>query len=369
MKTRDTLEERIYNFSSGPAALPLSVLEKVREELLNFQNTGMSVMEISHRSKHFEGVLDRAEGGLRRLLGISDDYAVLFLSGGARLQFSMIPMNLYAKGKPVDVINTGIWTQAAIMELERLTEYRLAASLEKENFKRLPRLEEIDLSPNASYVYIASNNTIYGTQWHEFPDTGAVPLVADMTSDILSRRIDISKFGLVFASAQKNLGPAGVTVVIIRKDLAEKAKDTIGTTLQYRTHIKHRSLYNTPPVFPIYVAALVTEWTEAQGGMAALEIRNEEKAKRLYEAIDVNDFYYSPIEKADRSVMNVVFRIRGDREDLEKQFVGEALKAGLGGLEGHRSIGGLRASIYNAQTLEGVNALIGFMKEFASRNG
>lgn len=360
---------RIFNFSAGPSALPLPVLEQAQRELLNFDGSGMSVMEMSHRSKHFDKIIARAETGVRKNLGVPENYAVLFLQGGASLQFAMVPMNLYIKGKPVDVIHTGIWAQKAIDELAKTAEYRLAASGEAVNFTRLPRPEEIKLNPSASYVHTVSNNTIFGTQWRKFPETGNVPLVSDMSSDIFSRPVDVSKFGLIFAGAQKNIGPSGVTLVIIRKDLAERGSKGLPIMLQYRTHIEHGSRYNTPPTFGIYVAALVMEWLEREGGVSAMEKRNEEKAKTLYEAIDSSGFYYSPIAKEDRSRMNIVFRIKGDKEELENKFAQEAEKAGLSGLKGHRSIGGLRASIYNATTIDAVRALIGFMKEFERRNG
>jgi len=329
----------------------------------------MSVMEMSHRSREFDTIIARTETGLRKNMGISEDYAVLFLQGGASLQFAMAPMNLYVKGKPIDVIHTGVWTGRAIEEMAKVSEYRLAGSGESVKFRRLPQPEEIKLNPNASYVYIASNNTIFGTQWRSFPDTLGVPLVSDMSSDILSRRIDVSRFGLVFAGAQKNIGPSGVTVVVIRKDLADRGSKNLPVMLQYRTHMEHGSRYNTPPTFGIYMAALVMEWMEREGGVSAIEARNEEKARTLYDWIDQSGFYYGPVERQDRSRMNVVFRIKGDKEDLENKFVREAEQAGLSGLKGHRSVGGLRASIYNAQTLEAVNALIQFMKEFERKNG
>jgi len=360
---------RIFNFSAGPAVLPVPVLERARDEMMNFEGSGMSVMELSHRSKIFEGILDRAENGVRRILHVPDEYAVLFLQGGASLQFSMIPMNLYQPENPVDVINTGVWTKKAIEELKKVAQYRLAGSGEADNFHRLPRLDELNFNPKASYVHLCSNNTITGTAWRTFPNTGDVPLVADMSSDIFSRPVDVSQFGLIFAGAQKNIGPAGVTLVVIRKDLADRATDTLPTMLNYRTHIGKRSMYNTPPTFGIYIVALVMEWLEAEGGLLAIEQRNQEKAALLYNAIDHNDFYYCPVAKEDRSLMNVVFRVRGDNVELEQKFVAEAAAAGLSNLKGHRSMGGLRASIYNAQPLAGVQSLVDFMGEFAQRYG
>jgi phosphoserine aminotransferase len=281
----------------------------------------------------------------------------------------MVPINLYIPGKPVDVLHTGVWTKKAIDELKKLTEYRIAGSTEKENFRRIPHRSEMQFGDQASYVYMASNNTIYGSQWRVFPETGDIPLVADMSSDILSRVIDVRRFGLIFAGAQKNIGPAGVTLVVIRKDLAERCDAKVPTMLQYRAHIKEGSMYNTPPTYAIYLAGLVLDWIELQGGVAVIEKRNEEKAKLLYDAIDGSALFYAPIEKDSRSRMNVVFRVKGDKEDLEEKFASEAKKSGLSGLKGHRSAGGLRASIYNAMPIEGVKALVEFMKEFEKRNG
>jgi len=358
------MTDRIFNFSAGPATLPLPVLEKAQKELLNYNGTGMSVMEMSHRCKEFDAILDHAREGVKKHLNVPEDYEVLFLQGGASLQFAMVPLNLYIPGKPVDMINTGAWTKKAFGEVKKLTEWNLAASTEEENFSRLPTAEEIKLDPNASYVHLCSNNTIFGTQFKEFPKTGDVPLVADMSSDIFSRRIDVSQFGLIFAGAQKNIGPSGLAVVIIRKDLAERADEKIATMLQFRTHIKEGSRYNTPPTFGIYMVGLVMDWLESQGGLVGVEKHNEEKAKILYDAINATDFYYCPVPEKDRSLMNVVFRIQGDNETLEKQMIQQAEAKGLSGLKGHRSVGGLRASIYNAQPKEGVEALANFMAEF-----
>jgi phosphoserine aminotransferase len=363
------MPDRIFNFSAGPAVLPLPVLERARDELLNFEGCGMSVMELSHRSKIFEGILNRAETGVRQNLAVPDNYAVLFLQGGASLQFSMVPLNLHLKGRPIDVIHTGAWTKKAMAEIEKVAQYRLAGSSEAAHFTRLPRPDELNLNADASYVYLCSNNTIKGTQWRQFPNTGDVPLVADMSSDIFSHSIDVSRFGLIFAGAQKNIGPAGVTVVIIHSDLANRASDNLPTMLDYRTYINKRSLYNTPPTFAIYMVALVMEWIAAEGGLTVIEKRNKDKAALLYEAIDGSDFFYCPIKEGDRSHMNVVFRIYGDDEELEKKFVEEAAAAGLNTLKGHRSVGGLRASIYNAQPVEGVQALVDFMQKFENKYG
>ncbi len=363
------MSDRIFNFSAGPAVLPLAVLEKAQGEVVDFRGAGMSIMEMSHRSKEADGVIKGAEQSIRDVLGVPEDYAVLFLQGGASLQFAMAPMNLYIEGKPIDVLHTGSWTKKAITEMEKTATYRLAGSTAEEKFRRLPRADEIKFSPDASYVHLCSNNTIAGTQWKAFPDAGEVPLAADMSSDIMSRRVDVSRFGLIYAGAQKNLGPAGVTLVIIRRDLADRAPEDLPAMLQYRTHIKGSSLYNTPPVFAIYMMGLVMEWVQNEGGLPAMEKRNQEKAQVLYDAIDASGFFYCPVEKADRSLMNVVFRITGDKEDLEKQFAAEATQAGLSGLKGHRSVGGLRASIYNAHPVEGVRALVEFMKRFEKKNG
>jgi len=362
--------KRAFNFNAGPAALPLAVLERIREELADYRGTGMSVMEMSHRSKEYEEINAAAEAGLRKHLAIPDDYAVIFVQGGGSMQFTMVPMNLFVAGKPVDVIHTGAWTDKAIKELKKGTPHRIAGSTESDKFMRVPKQSELSLAADASYVYIASNNTIEGTQWTDFPATGEVPLVADMSSDILSRPVDVKKFGLIFAGAQKNLGPSGVTVVIVRKDLAERADKNLPTLLQYRTHIKEKSLYHTPPTFAVYVLGLVMDWITEQGGVTAIEKTNAAKAKLLYDAMDASGGYYAcPVEKASRSKMNVVFRVAGGDEAIEKKFAADATAAGLIGLAGHRSVGGMRASIYNAVTLEAVEALTRFMKEFQKAKG
>ena len=362
--------KRAANFNAGPGALPSAVLERIREELLDYRGTGMSVMEMSHRSAEFEEIIGRAERDLRKLMDIPEEYGVIFVQGGGSAQFTMAPMNLYLPGEPVDVLHTGMWTAKAIAELKKGTPYRLAASTEDVKFTRVPRREEIQFSPVASYVYMCTNNTIEGSQWAAPPETGEVPLVADMSSDIMSRPVDVRRFGLIFAGAQKNLGPSGATVVIVRKDLAERADKNLPTVLQYRTHIKERSLYHTPPTFAVYIVGLVLEWIEAEGGVRAIEKRNETKAKLLYDAIDGSGGYYSgPIEKESRSKMNVTFRVARGDEELEKKFAKEAVAARLVGLAGHRSIGGMRASLYNAVPVEAVNELVGFMRDFQKRNG
>jgi phosphoserine aminotransferase len=361
--------KRVHNFNAGPGALPFPVLERIREELLDWGGSGMSVMEMSHRSPEFEGIAARAEAGLRKHLAIPEECAVLFLQGGGSMQFTMVPMNLCLPGKPVDLLHTGAWTAKALAELKKGVLHSVAASTESEKFTRVPRRNEIKLSADASYVHMCTNNTIEGTQWHTMPESDGAPLVADMSSDIASRAIDVKKFGLIFAGAQKNLGPSGVTVVIVRKDLAERADKSLPTLLQYRTHIKERSLYNTPPTFAIYILGLVMEWMDAEGGITAIEKRNAAKANLLYDTIESGGYYSCPVEKASRSRMNVVFRVAGGDEAVEKQFAEEAAKAGLVGTLGHRSVGGMRVSLYNAVTLEAVQALTSFMREFQRTRG
>jgi phosphoserine aminotransferase len=362
--------KRVHNFNAGPGALPLSVLQRIKEELLDWRGSGMSVMEMSHRSPEFEGINAAAEAGLRKHLAIPDDYAVIFLQGGGSMQFTMAPMNLCLPGKPVDLIHTGTWTAKALGELKKGILHNVAASTEADKFARLPRKDEIKYSPDASYVHMCTNNTIEGTQWTELPETGNVPLVADMSSDIASKPIDVKKFGLIFAGAQKNLGPSGVTVAIIRRDLAERADKNLPTILQYRTFIKEKSLYNTPPTFAIYIVGLVMEWIDAEGGITAIEKRNNTKAKLLYDTIEAsNGFYRCPVENSSRSKMNVVFRVAGGNEDIEKQFAVEAAEAGLVGTPGHRSVGGMRVSLYNAVTVGAVETLTCFMHEFQRTRG
>ena len=358
--------KRAYNFSGGPATLPLAVLEKVRDELLDYRGSGMSVMEMSHRSPEFEEINSRAEQLLRRLMAIPEEYAVIFLQGGGSMQFTMMPLNLHVDGKPVDVLHTGMWTAKAIAELKKSAPYRIAATSEPEKFTRIPRANEIDLASDASYVYMCSNNTIEGTQWRTMPRTGDVPLVADMSSDILSRQMNVRQFGAIFAGAQKNLGQSGATVVIIRKDLAERADPKLPSLLQYRTEIKEHSLFHTPPTFAVYVLGLMLEWLEGEGGAGALERRNEAKAKLLYEAIDSSSLYKCPVDQESRSRMNVVFRLADGDEELESRFAKEAATEGIVGIVGHRSVGGMRVSLYNAVTIESVEVLVGFMKHFES---
>jgi phosphoserine aminotransferase len=361
--------KRAHNFNAGPAALPLPVLERIREELLDYRGTGMSVMELSHRSPEFEAINNAAEQNLRKLLAIPEDYAVIFVQGGGSMQFSMVPMNLALPGKPVDVLHTGAWTAKAIGELKKGVLHHIAASTEREKFVRVPRNDEIQHSRDASYTYLCTNNTIEGTQYHQLPPSAA-PLIADMSSDIASRPMDVSKFGLIFAGAQKNLGPSGVTVVIVRKDLAERADKNLPAVLQYRTHIKEKSLYHTPPTFAVYTLGLVSEWMESEGGLAGIQNRNEAKARLLYHTIDSSSgFYRCPVEKSSRSLMNVVFRVAGGDEAVEKDFAKGAASANLVGTPGHRSVGGMRISLYNAVGQHAVEALVSFMREFQRTRG
>ena len=374
-----TAVNRVHNFNAGPSALPLSVLQRIREELLDWRGSGMSVMEMSHRSPEFESINAAAEAGLRKHLAIPDDYAVIFLQGGGSTQFTLVPMNLCLPGKPVDVLHTGTWTAKALVELKKGIAHRVAANTEAVKHTRVPRKEEITLGADASYVYLCTNNTIEGTQYHALPDTGEVPLVADMSSDIASRPLHVKKFGLIFAGAQKNLGPSGVTMVIIRQDLAERADKNLPTIFQYRTHIKEKSLYHTPPTFAIYVVSLMMEWIESQGGLTGIQKRNDSKAKLLYDAIDSsNGFYHCPVEKDSRSQMNAVFRVAGASgqsaathpdEAAEQDFGKQAAAAGLVGTPGHRSVGGLRVSLYNAVEPASVEALVSFMREFQRKRG
>jgi phosphoserine aminotransferase len=362
-----TTTNRIYNFSAGPAVLPLEVLEEAREHLLALPGVGMSILEISHRSKPFDDIIQGAEADLRSLAGIPNDYRVLFLQGGASLQFSMVPMNLLPQGGSADYIVTGSWSQKAVKEAKRVGAVKVAATTEAENFARIPAQEELTLDPNAAYVHYTTNNTIFGTEFGYVPSVGAVPLVADASSDIFSGPIDVPKFALIYAGAQKNLAPAGVTLVIIREDVLKRTPATLPTMLQYTVHAENASLYNTPPVFTIYVMGLVLKWLIRNGGLAAMEQMNERKAARLYAEIDRSGFYRAHAKAGSRSRMNVTFRLPS--EDLEKKFAKEATAAGLDGLKGHRSVGGMRASIYNAFPEAGVDALVQFMREFERKNG
>jgi phosphoserine aminotransferase len=362
-----TTTTRVFNFSAGPAVLPLEALEQVQRDLLSLPGVGMSILGISHRSKPFEDILAGCEADLRTLGGIPDNYRVLFLQGGASLQFSMVPMNLLTAQSSADYIVTGAWSQKAVKEAKRVGAVKIAATTEAENFTRVPKQGELNLDPGAAYVHYTTNNTIFGTEFHYVPDTGSVPLVADASSDIFSRPIEVSKYGLIYAGAQKNLAPAGVTLVIIRDDLLARTPGSLPTMLQYGVHADNQSMYNTPPVFAIYVMRLVLAWLLKQGGLAEIGRRNVRKADKLYAAIDRTEFYRGHAAQDSRSRMNVTFRLPS--EELEKKFAKEATAAGLDGLKGHRSVGGIRASIYNAFPAEGVDALVHFMAEFERRNG
>ncbi|HZN11146.1 MAG TPA: 3-phosphoserine/phosphohydroxythreonine transaminase [Blastocatellia bacterium] len=362
------MTERIYNFSAGPAVLPLGVLEAAQRDLLALPGVGMSVLEISHRSEPFDEIIQGAAADLRALLEIPDNYKVLFLQGGASLQFTMVPMNLLPKGGSADYIITGAWSQGALKEAKKLGTARVAASTEDSHFSRIPAPEELDLDPGAAYAHFTSNNTIYGTQWRAEPEAGGVPLVCDASSDFLSRPLEVARYGLIYAGAQKNAGPAGVTLVIVRDDLLARVPQGLPSLLDYRLLAEKESLYNTPPVFAIYVAGLVFKWLRREvGGLTEIQKRNEEKAKLLYDAIDATNFYRGHAEPGSRSRMNVTFRL--PTEELEKSFAKEATAAGMDGLKGHRSVGGIRASIYNAFPKEGVARLVEFMREFERKNG
>ena len=359
--------DRIYNFNPGPAALPLSVLEEIRENFLNFRGSGMSIAEISHRSREFDDVINDAVARTKRLLKLGDDFEVLFIQGGASLQFCMIPMNFLPQGKSADYVDTGTWSTKAIKEAElQGKSIRVAASSADNNYSYIP--QNITFSDDSAFVHLTSNNTIKGTQWAEFPATNDVPIICDMSSDIMSRPLDVSRFGMMYAGAQKNVGPAGVCLVIIRKNLLEKIPETVPTMLRYATFAAKNSLYNTPPCFAVYTVQLVLKWLEdTVGGLEKMAAINQDKAQLLYAYMDGSDFYRATAKADSRSLMNVTFRL--PNEDLEKQFVAQALAGGLGGLKGHRSVGGCRASIYNAVSLEAVAALVDFMKTFARENG
>jgi len=358
----------VYNFNAGPAMLPPPVLEQVQAELRDYQGHGMSIMEFSHRSKEFEAVNAQAEARFKSLLGVGDGYRVVFLQGGASTQFAMVPMNFLPPGATADFLLTGAWAEKAYEEATALGKVHIAAATKEGDYRRVPRPDEIKLSPEPAYVHITSNETIQGIQWPTFPDARGRPLVGDMSSDILSRPFDAGKFTLIYAGAQKNLGPAGVTAVLIRESWLGKANKGVPTMLRYSTHIKNNSLYNTPPTFGIYMLNLVMQWIEKLGGVAAMAERNGRKAQSVYEAIDGSaGFYRGHAEPASRSRMNVTFRLAS--EALENQFLTEAQSAGMIGLAGHRSVGGIRASLYNAVSPEACQALAAFMGDFARRNG
>lgn len=359
------MPERVYNFSPGPATLPFEVLQQASRDIVNFQDSGIGLIEISHRSKQFMAVIEEAESLLRELMSIPANYKVLFLQGGASSQFYMVPMNLLGAGKKATYLNTGVWSKKAIKEAALFGEVDVAYTSEESKFNRVPEPGEYTVAAESEYLYFVSNNTIYGTQFPKMP-TSEKMLVSDMSSDILSRDIDVSKFGLIFAGAQKNLGPAGVTLVIIREDLLGRSPKNIPTMLAYRTHADNGSMFNTPPTFSIYIVAQVLKWLKAQGGVAAMEKINREKADLLYQAIDATAYYRGHAEAGSRSTMNISFNL--PTAELEKKFIAEATAVGLDGLKGHRSIGGCRASIYNAFPREGIVKLVQFMKEFEANN-
>jgi phosphoserine aminotransferase len=361
------MQQRVYNFSAGPAVLPEEVIKEAQENLFVLPGVGMSILEISHRSKTFDKIINEARVDLKSLLGINDNYDILFLQGGASLQFSMVPLNLMPPANKADYIITGSWSKKALKEAKRVGATNIVASTESENFTRIPKQEELKLDPEAAYVHFTSNNTIYGTEWQNEPETGNVPLVCDASSDILSKKIDVNKYGLIYAGAQKNMGPSGVTVVIIRKDLLARSSDSLHTMLNYKTHAENGSLYNTPSTVGIYILGLVAKWLIKNGGLDAMHKVNKEKAELLYNCFDnSNGFFKGHAVPDSRSIMNVTFRLPS--EDLEKKLIAEATAAGFDGLKGHRSVGGLRASIYNAFPKKGVVELVDFLNIFKSKN-
>ncbi|HZX74433.1 MAG TPA: 3-phosphoserine/phosphohydroxythreonine transaminase [Cyclobacteriaceae bacterium] len=357
---------RVFNFSAGPAVLPLEVLQKAQSELIDWQGSGMSVMEMSHRGKEYMGIHENAQNNLRKLMGIPANYKVLFLQGGASTQFAMVPLNLFSAAKKADYVNTGAWSKKAISEAKRYGTVKVVASSEPQNFNHIPKLTKDMFDASADYAHITTNNTIYGTCYAELPDVGSVTLVGDMSSDILSKHYDVSKFGLIYAGAQKNIGPAGLTIVIIREDLMGKALDFTPTMLNYKIHADEDSMYNTPPCYTIYMAGLVFEWMLKNGGVAEMEKSNRKKAGHLYDFLDQSKMFKGTVEKNSRSIMNIPF-VTGN-EELDTKFISEASKKGLKQLKGHRSVGGMRASLYNAMPFEGVEALVNFMKEFEKAN-
>jgi phosphoserine aminotransferase len=367
------MEKRIYNFSAGPAILPEEVLLEAQKDLFALPGVGMSILEISHRSKTYDAIHAEAKENVKKLLGVPDDYAILFLQGGASLQFSMVPLNFMPPKNKADYILTGSWSKKAIKEAKRVGTANIAATTEegegdKKFFKRIPKQNELKLDPDAAYVHFTSNNTIFGTQWHKEPEVGNVPLVCDASSDIFHKKLDMKKYGLIYAGAQKNMGPSGVTMVIIRKDLVERSQDTLHTMLSYKTHVDNDSLYNTPTTFGVYIIMLVTRWLLKLGGLNKMYEINKKKADMLYKCIDEsNGFYKGHAEKESRSLMNITFNLA--TPEMEKKLIDEATKAGFNGLKGHRSVGGLRASIYNAFPTKGVEDLVVFMKDFQKKNG
>jgi phosphoserine aminotransferase len=360
------VENRIYNFNAGPAALPLPVLEEIKESFLNYKGCGMSVTEISHRSVWFDDIINDAIARTKRLLNLDDRYKVLFIQGGASMQFAMIPMNFLANGS-ADYVNTGTWSNKAIKEAQAMgRNINIVASSEDRNFSYIPK--DIAFNSDAAFAHITSNNTIKGTQWADFPDTNGVPIISDMSSDIMSRPLDVDKFGMIYAGAQKNIGPAGVCMVIIRDDMLDRVPDNIPSMLSYKTYASKDSMYNTPPCFAIYTIQLVTKWLEeTMGGLEKMEAHNIKKGNMLYNCFAESDYYNATADEDSRSLMNVTFRLPS--EDLEKKFIAEATEAGFGGLKGHRSVGGCRASIYNATEMVAITSLVDFLKTFEKNNG
>lgn len=358
---------RIYNFAAGPAVLPEPVLEQASREMLDWHGSGMSVMEMSHRGKEFVGIAEQAEADLRTLLAVPANYKVLFVQGGATLQFAAVPMNLLRGKKSADYVNTGEWAKKAINEAKRYCTVNIAASSEDQKFSYAPAQSKWKLDPDAAYVHYTSNETIGGVEFHWVPETGKVPLVADMSSHILSQPIDIARYGLIYAGAQKNIGPAGLTIVIVRDDLIGDAMPMMPAMLDYKVQADNGWMYNTPPTYAVYIAGLVFQWLQKLGGLKKMQEINLAKAKLLYDFLDQTEFYYSPVAKSDRSLMNVPFRLKN--EVLDEEFLKQAKQSGLAELKGHRAVGGMRASIYNAMPVEGVKALVEFMREFQKKNG
>lgn len=358
--------ERVYNFSAGPAVLPVDVLKKAQEELVTYETSGMSVMEMSHRSKDYEAIINNVESTLREIMAIPNNYKILFLQGGASLQFSMIPQNLMVKNKKIDVIDTGAWSAKAIEEAKKFGTVNVIASSKEDTYSHIPQYKDSDLDKDADYVYICANNTIYGTKYTSLPNTGDVPLVADMSSMILSEEIDVTDYGIIFAGSQKNMGPAGVTVVIIREDLIGHAPEGTPSMLDFKIHADSDSMFNTPPTYAIYMLGLVFNWIKDQGGIKVIEQKNKEKAALLYNYLDKSKMFKGTTAVEDRSLMNIPF-VTGDA-DLDAAFIKEAAEQQLVNLKGHRSVGGMRASIYNAMTIDGVAKLVDFMADFEKRN-
>lgn len=358
-------EKRVFNFSAGPSMLPVPVLEKAAKQMLNYENSGMSVMEMSHRSSSYLDIFNKTKDLLKKVMNIPDGYEIVFIQGGATQQFSMVPLNLLKNGK-ADYIITGSFSKKAATEAKKYGEINIAYDGSDNDFKHIPTQDELKLDPQASYVHLCANNTIYGTEWKYVPETNGVPIIADMSSNILSKPIDVSKYGMIYAGAQKNMGIAGLGVAIIKKDLLQKVSATTPVLLDYTLMIENDSMYNTPPAYAIYVLGLVLEWIDEMGGLEVMEKRNIEKAKLLYDYLDSSDFYKAHSDKDNRSLMNVTFTTPS--KELDAKFVKESIEAGMTNLKGHRSVGGIRASIYNAMPLEGVEKLVAFMKEFEAAN-